>query len=354
MISQVKGALRSIPGNVKKAILISLAVFFAFDLLFFGFLGSAFDKAGNYKVHFKYSRLPGRPKTKPKIAIVTYFTSDNYGTDLRKLTWSNKQKFAAERGYDIYDANAVPSIAQKIAESREKMHNFFFFKYLAMYELLQGGEATGGKVYDYIIWSDADAIYLNWGKRYEDIIDERFDIIVATGPPDHPQWGNIVNCGSLIVRNSEFGLQFLDDVLHMSKNHCGEFLLETPEAGTAINGWLQVCNPDGGYWLSDQGIVQALFTFKNPEYRCHFKKTWFRAFNSEFPWYADGDMVVHFPGRGIEERKKLIKAFEKYTNFRNGKIDHRYSDILDNDDSLTSDLGKLEEIYAEQNQLCGA
>lgn len=230
------------------------------------------------------------------------------------------------------------------------MHNFFFYKYLAALEAFKG--TISAKKYDYVFWVDPDSMFLNYSKRIEDIIDERFDVIVTVGPPKHPQWSLVVNTGSFIVKNSEFGQRFLEDVLYMSQNHCGEFLLENPEAGEPINGWLQVCNADGAYWLNDQGIVQALFSFKKAEYKCHIKKTWMRAFNAEFPWYGEGDLVVHFPGRGLEDKKRLVKAFEHHTNFENGKLKKRYDEVLKNDSSMTSDLCELEAIYEEHNRVC--
>lgn len=354
MIAQVKLWLRSIPVSVKKYILLGLGVFLICDLLFFGFLSSIFNNAENYSSNYKYSMLPGRPKRKLRIAIVTHHTGDAYGYELSKLTFANKKQFCKKHGYDLYDAAANSYISQKIEEAKPTMRNFYFFKYQAMLEILQGGEATGGKQYDWVIWQDADSIFLNMGKRYEDIIDERFDSIVTIGAPDHPQWRDIINCGSLMIKNSEWGLQFLQDILFYSQRECSAFVDEYPAAKTPINGWLQVCNPDGSYWLSDQGLVQALFFFKNPEYKCHVKKTWFRAFNSEFPWYNDGDMVVHLPGRRMEDRKRIVKAFFKYANFQNGKVNRKYTELLDIDEAMTSDLIALEELYDDINPTCDA
>ena len=33
----------------------------------------------------------------------------------------------------------------------------------------------------------------------------------------------------------------------------------------------------------------------------------FAAFNSDYPWYRNGDLIVHFPGKGGEERADLMK-----------------------------------------------
>lgn len=356
MMSQVQSWYRSVPTWLKRTFAIGIIVILSFDLLFIGGIRSTVssvnDSASSKKLNYKYSRLPGRPKRKLKIALLTYYSNDKYGNELRQLTWSNKQKYAATHGYDIYDINSDPTLSARVVEEREKMHNFFFYKYLSISETFKG--SLGGKKYDYALWTDPDAIFLNHSKRIEDLIDERFDVIVTTGPPKHPQWGMVVNAGSFIVKNSDFSARFLDDVLEMSQNHCGEFLLENPGAAEPINGWLQVCNADGAYWLSDQGILQALFTFKGSDYKCHFKKTWMRAFNSEFPWYGEGDLAVHFPGRGLEDKKRLIKAFEHHVNLQNGKLKKGHDEVLKGDKSLTGDLIQLEETFDKYNLLCNA
>lgn len=354
MIGHIRNYYRKVPVSVKKGLILALITFITFDLIFFGGIKSACqslsDNARSRKRNYKYSQLPGRPKKKLKIAILTYYSNDRYGNELRQLTWTNKQKYAADHGYDVFDINSIPSMAARLVEEREKMHNFFFYKYLAIAEAFKG--LMSSKRYDYVVWSDPDAIYLNYSKRYEDIIDERFDVIVTTGPPNHPQWGLVVNTGGFIVKNSEFGARFLEEVLYMSQNHCGEFLLENPEAGSPLNGWLQVCGADGAYWLSDQGIIQALFSFKKSDYKCHIKKTWMRAFNSEFPWYGQGDLAVHFPGRGLEEKKKLIKAFVHHLDVSTGKLRKGVDESLKSDHSLTADLIQLEQKYQQHNSVC--
>lgn len=349
-----------ISNNAKKTILLVVLLLLIVDALFMGFfnrqVSRVVERMGGPSLinqNARYSGLPGRSgMVAPKVAIVTYFFNDKAGADLRRLSWAIQQKYAAHHGYDIYDGGVVPVIQDRLDGMREKMHNFFYFKYVTTLEILRGGEATGGKSYDWVIWIDPDSIYLNHGKRYEDVLDQRFDVIFTVGPPDNPQWTNVVNAGSFAVRNSDFGRIFLEDVISMSQNHCGEFLIENPEASAPVNGWIQLCNPDGSYWLSDQGILMALYLYKQPEYRCHFKKTWFRAFSSEFPWYNDGDLMVHFPGRSLEDRRRLIKAFTKFSNFNTGKVDRRYTDTLDTEDTLTNDLIELEGLYRDSNPIC--
>lgn len=303
-----------------------------------------------------YSKLPGRPKTSQRIAIASFLSNDDYGRSLKEATWKNKLAYCQRHGYDLYDVEKIPHIKAEIERMKGQMtHNWFFFKYLALYMILKGNQQEENqKQYDWVVWQDADSIYLNHGKRFEDIVDTRFDVILTVGPPDHQHWGNIVNAGSFIVRNSPFGLRFLEDVLKMSSQPCKLFVDLHPLASTPVNEWLSVCNQDSSYWLSDQGILIALYMYAPPEYRCHIKKTWFRAFNSEFPWYDSGDLAVHFPGKSIHERKMLINSFIKFSNFANGYVDRGRTLSLKHEPSLTSDLRVLEEIFRHKNPICAA
>lgn len=346
-------------GNTKKLIVLSILLFLVFDALFLGLISNITDSfvyrlsgAGYISKSHQYNRLPGRPFNSRRIAIVTYYSEDAPNQEIKRLTWSNKMKYCQKHGYDLYDSNAIPEIVAHIDGLKNKMMYPRYFKYAAIQSVMRGGDATQGRSYDWILWLDGDSLILNHGKRIEEIVDERFDVIVTTGPPDHKQWGNVVNAGAFLIRNNDFGQQFIDDALSLSQNHCGEFVIENPEASTPINGWLNICNPDGQFWLWDQGVLLALHTFKPATYKCHVKKTWFRAFNSEFPWYGNGDLIIHFPGRGFEERKKLMKAFLKYSDFSNGKVDHRYSDVLDPEETLTADLVELEKVYKNVNPTC--
>lgn len=351
--------ITNLPSQYRRWALFLILAFLILDALFFGITSHylfGLDKGKKValpqgRTHL-YSRLSGRPKTHLNIAIVTRYSSDNHGQELRRGTWLNKKKYAKAHGYDIYDCEFNSKLKAKIDAVKGIMKNSYYFKYIALQEVLAGGDATNHKKYDWVVWQDPDSIFLNYGKRFEDVIDERFDVIVTTGPPDNPTWKDIVDSGSFLVKNSGFGSTFLEDVLRMSQNHCGDFVIEYPAAGNALNEWLHVCNGDGGYWLSDQGILIALYMYKPERYRCHFKKTWFRAFSSRFPWYGPGDFVVHFPGHSVEDRRKLIKAFSKFTNFHNGVVELKYTDLLYSEDSITSDLVELEELYKESNPTC--
>jgi hypothetical protein len=54
----------------------------------------------------------------------------------------------------------------------------------------------------------------------------------------------------------------------------------------------------------------------------------FREFNSEFPWYEEGDFIVHFPGRSLTDRQRLVPLFLNNVNKETGLLNHDGKDDL--------------------------
>ena len=196
-----------------------------------------------------------------------------------------------------------------------KIINKRYFKFLGMIETLRNQN------YDWIMWLDADTLILNHSKNLDTAMDDRYDVVLTSGPPDEKRWKNIVNSGAFLVKNSKFGIEFLHDIMTWSGKNCNEFMGLYPQAKIPINGWLRACNPKTGrFWLNDQGVVQAVFYFKEPQYKCHIKQVHFQHFNSEYPWVVEKDMIVHLPGRKHANRKEIINIFLKNADFETGKI----------------------------------
>jgi hypothetical protein len=62
--------------------------------------------------------------------------------------------------------------------------------------------------YDYVFYCEADCLITNFTKQIEDIIDDKYDIIIAKNSIS-PRWTGI-NCGNLIIKNSEWSINFLE------------------------------------------------------------------------------------------------------------------------------------------------
>lgn len=262
----------------------------------------------------KESRSFSPPR--PRIAIVTFYTRDEYGKQLKQLTFGNFKAYALFHGYEAIDALEDPVMQEAFKDMQEKdglIHHFF--KAIALKHYLPR--------FDWIMWADGDSIFLNFSKKIDGsdgVIDDNYSVILSTGSPNSGRWPQVINAGHYLVKNCQFTFDYLDKVLEMSKNDCHKYLQHVPNGDATLNGHLKICNDDGSYWLDDQGVMQILLSWQPQDYKCHFKQTCFRDFNSEFPWYEPGDLVVHFPGRSLDFRTSVIQLFHKHANFADGSV----------------------------------
>lgn len=338
-------------GAQRPLIISILACFFVATFLCFNLITHYNSSAG---VHRANQATWGRSRAIKSIAIVTWgYNVEGKNEELRFLTWKNKRVYAKNGNYDIYDAATIPVIHHLTEKLQRKMYSKNFFKWIALREILRGSRVTNMKKYDWVFWMDRDSIFLNFGKGLHQLLDDRFDVIFTADPPSNPTLVGVPSTKNFLIKNSDFSERFVEDVLQMSRQHCGDFTIKNPVAGHLVNGWIQLCNPDGGFWGDDQGIVMALHAIKKPAYRCHIKRTGHRAFNSQFPLYANGDLAVQLSGRSPPDLLRLLKAFSRFTNFSTGTIDYNATHIFHPVDNIDPGaLSLLEKIYLPINPLC--
>ncbi len=66
--------------------------------------------------------------------------------------------------------------------------------------------------YDWVFWLDADALIMNPEIRAEDLIDDRYDLVIAKQPGPDP-WGRVhLNTGSFLLRSCAWSRGMLDDL----------------------------------------------------------------------------------------------------------------------------------------------
>jgi hypothetical protein len=177
-------------------------------------------------------------------------------------------------------------------------------------------------------------MFLNHSKSLQDAgaFDDQFDFIVTVGHPMDWHWGKLVNTGHFLAKSTPWTRRFLDEMWSL-----------LPGAGKScpsriyplMNGWLDGCSGDGtgmSFWLGDQGVFHATArsSLIPTDHLCHIKWVNMRDMNSEVPWYDDGDLVVHLPGRGNSERHKVFEAFNQRTDFDTGVVKDK-SGVLQND-----------------------
>lgn len=274
----------------------------------------------------------------PKIAILTYITSAV--RDTRGLTYWNMHSYATRHNYTLIDAATHPQFQTEWQANQNQGKAIHYMKFFALSLYMNE--------YDWIMWADADAIFLNFNQTIAHYTDNDYDMILTSAPPTDKKWFKIINGGHMLFRNTPWLRDWLEKIYKIGMTPC------KASSKGPLNGWLSTCN-SGSYWLSDQGAMMQYFE-ENPEEACHVKYTNFRAFNSEYPWYENGDMIVHFPGKSTKERTQLINLFYEKADFSNGVV--RLDDIearelltpkLNNDHSLASLAS-----YDTVNQKCSS
>ena len=72
--------------------------------------------------------------------------------------------------------------------------------------------------YDYIMWIDADLIFTDFGFRIEDMID-KFPYADIIASEDIQEYSNVINSGSMIIKNTTCSRQFLKKWLIADDEH---------------------------------------------------------------------------------------------------------------------------------------
>lgn len=268
---------------------------------------SAAAAAGNQNEKVEEAFVP-----KSKICLISYFAPGTaYETQLKPLVSPNKKQYAEARGYDYIDAFDLPEIVDLYSEHK-KMHNSnasHYFKLRLIPYILDKYN------YEWIMWCDGDAVFFNFKRGIEEYLDADYDIIYSSALPTKEKWIKVINTGHFIVKNSDWSKKFFYEAYALSFINCWEYLGGKPP----INGWLNICHSRTRYLFADQRVLQYYVTYAPEElYGCHFKHYGFRDFNAEFPEYRDGDIVVHFPGRPMHQKKSLIKMFIENADFAGG------------------------------------
>jgi hypothetical protein len=198
-------------------------------------LPNRIEQQQQHRMHQSSHHLPSPDA---RIALVTsYGGSARY---LRNVTLANKHAYAQRCNLSFVDASELhdrlqpqsilPLPAGLTESERSELQGSFllFTKLAVMLELLPH--------YDWLIWSDADALFLNFSKDIRMHIDTRFHLIVPAAPPHSAKWRFMLNTGHLIVRNSMHARALLQRTWALRKEPCDV----QADPTTVFNGWFGV------------------------------------------------------------------------------------------------------------------
>ena len=266
-----------------------------------------------FGIELKYTKDKPFEK-KSNIVVTTFFAPGTlYETNLQPIVSPNKAAYAAHNGYDYIDAFEHEDICE-IYAYHQKVHpseaSHFFKLRLIVYLMEKYG-------YEWILWSDGDAIFLNFSHRIEQHFDTDYDVIFPTESADG-KFKAVINTGHFIVRNTDWSHRFFYQAYSRSFIDCWDYY----EGKPALNGWLVLCRGRHLPKWNDQTILQYSISYAPwEEFGMHFKHVCICAFNSQFPTYCQGDLVVHFPGEKFEFKEKNLKLFVEEANHNDGTID---------------------------------
>lgn len=194
--------------------------------------------------------LYSQEQKKCRIAIISLYDS-NY-KNIGQYSDINKTNYAKKHEYDLFLYHNVLDQSRPGAWSKIR----------AIQRHL--------KDYDWIYWSDADSLIMNTDVKLEDIIDDKFNMVISK-----EVYRGDLNTGSFLIKNCDWSQQLLKEVYEQSQfiNH--------------------------SFW--EQAALKHVFQ-KKPKLLEQVKILQQRALNSSI-WpegpsglYQQGDFVIHFLG----------------------------------------------------------
>lgn len=204
--------------------------FLCLVILIYYFMMSKYDRLvvkEDLKLLYKYIRMnlpqssPDSYSEKKRIAIVSFDnrTGGGYIEDHDK----NMQKYCNLWGYDYIRKYDKPDDI-----------SVYWYKVQLVRDVLSSNQ------YDYVMWIDTDAIISDYSRDLSDIITPYDkDIIVGSDKSKSQRLFDVANAGVFIIRNSEIGLQFMNDWLNEMNTYCYK-------SGDKLRGiWAMSCYEQG-------------------------------------------------------------------------------------------------------------
>lgn len=220
-------------------------------------------------------------KTKHSVSLLRRFIRWRNYDNILDLTWKSKQAYADKHGYHLFDSSDMVQTGRPAQWSKIK----------AVQRLLVEEKC------DWALWMDADTLFMNTEKKIEDFLpaDPDKDIVVAVDVPN-PGY----NSGSWLVKNSEFGLGFLQKWWDMKTfvRLPGQSLSGDNDAFKVLLGSIEKDEFDKHIAVPPRCTINAFAKFLRPwdmeamtdaELKA---QPWYMSEN----FYHKSDWLVHVPG----------------------------------------------------------
>lgn len=176
------------------------------------------DTAWKLERRFSESTAPVR------IAVVSHYTTDAGNLPFIKLATENHAEFAKKHKYDYFFRNGTIPGTEKFflpeGKNRILQLGLYWQKIQATWDLLQL-KKDNKYVYDYVFWIDTDVLFTNMDQLLEKFIensDKNTYLFIAEDVLSHSTIQHTcINAGVFMVKNSEEGRDFINDVMRSFK-----------------------------------------------------------------------------------------------------------------------------------------
>ena len=208
------------------------------------------------------SGLPGYSKKRPKVGIVSL--CDHNVDAICGASVANKKAYAERHGYNVIVDQGIIDPTRPTSWSKLRAMR----KYLPDY--------------DFLFYSDADTIIVNFETRLEEVVDYNFDQVLAADR-------NGLNCGVWLIRNTPWSLWFLDEMWAQEQLvHPNTLRMMFKYEQRAFHYLYQ-----SKVW---RRVVQGEPYAKANTVRARTKVVNSCVFNSHPAFYEPGDFIVHLAG----------------------------------------------------------
>lgn len=152
--------------------------------------------------------------------------------------------------------------------------------------------------YDYVMFVDADCLFLNTLRRIEEFIDPNF--FMTCSNEINPNGDKEIISSHMIFKNCEKSKQYLSKVLEYSSDPSYKYRTTHPWEQVPVNEVAIMDEFKGGINRLDPKSLNIPWPHNDP----YFLKAYPHCNNF---CYKAGDFIAHFSGFPMEERLRLIK-----------------------------------------------
>ncbi len=201
------------------------------------------------------------------IALITLTVGEKFQEDTI-IGVNNKRYYCEKHGYHFINYK----------KSLDEKRKLGWSKVLLTHDVMNNSD------YKWIVWMDADTLIMNMDKKIEDIIDEKYDLIIGNE-------GTEICSGVYLIRNCKWSKRFLEEVYDEDKYMAGR--------------------------LADHEAFDETYKAHNPSHTKVLPLREIAAYAPEHEgapaemYYQPGDYVIHF--EHLKNHAGIKELFEKYS-----------------------------------------